>query len=51
MAKFLALNERLEGNWIQTVPGKAWFACLRLCGPLEPHFDMTSRMDEIELVK
>ena len=26
-------------NWIETVPGKNWFAILRLYGPLEPWFD------------
>ena len=28
-------------NWIQTVPGKKWFAILRLYGPLQPWFDKT----------
>jgi len=23
-------------NWVQTIPGKAWFTLLRLYGPLEP---------------
>ena len=27
--------EGKEANWIQTVPGKGWFACLRIYGPLE----------------
>ncbi|WP_394713449.1 DUF1254 domain-containing protein [Desulfogranum marinum] len=40
-----------EANWIQTVPGKGWFAALRLYGPLEPWFDKTWRPGEIELVK
>ncbi|HIL80619.1 MAG TPA: DUF1254 domain-containing protein [Myxococcales bacterium] len=38
-----------ESNWIQTVPGKAWFICLRLYGPLKPWFDKTWRPGEIEL--
>jgi hypothetical protein len=25
-----------QANWIATVPGKGWFAVLRLYGPLEP---------------
>jgi hypothetical protein len=37
-----------EKNWIQTVPGKAWFLCLRLYGPLESWFDKTWRPGEIE---
>jgi hypothetical protein len=36
-----------ESNWIQTVPGKAWFAMLRLYGPLQPWFDKTWRPGEI----
>jgi hypothetical protein len=37
-------------NWIQTVPGKGWFAALRLYGPLEPWFDKTWRPGEIDLL-
>ncbi len=37
-------------NWIQTIPGKGWFAVLRLYGPLEPWFDKTWRPGEIEQV-
>ncbi len=39
-----------ENNWIQTVPGKGWFAILRLYGPLEPWFDKTWRPGEFELL-
>lgn len=39
-----------EGNWIETVPGKGWFAVLRLYGPLEPWFDQTWRPGDIELI-
>lgn len=28
-------------NWTQTTPNKAWFAILRLYGPLQPWFDKT----------
>ena len=42
--------ESKESNWIQTVAGKAWFAILRLYGPLEPWFEKTWRPSEIELV-
>ena len=41
----------MENNWIQTVPGKGWFAVLRLYGPLEPWFDKTWRPGEFELVE
>jgi hypothetical protein len=40
-----------ENNWIQTVPGKGWFAILRLYGPLEPWFEKTWRPGEIVLVE
>ena len=39
-----------EANWIQTIPGKGWWAGLRLYGPLEPCFDQTWRPGEIEMV-
>lgn len=41
--------EGKEKNWIQTVPGKGWFTCLRLYGPLEPWFDQTWQPGDIEL--
>jgi hypothetical protein len=37
-----------ERNWIQTIPGKGWNAIFRLYGPLEPWFDKTWRLGEIE---
>ncbi len=40
-----------EGNWLQTIPGKSWFAILRMYGPLEPWINKTWRPGEIELVK
>jgi hypothetical protein len=39
-----------ESNWLQTIPGKAWFVALRMYGPLEPWLDQTWRPAEIELV-
>ena len=41
--------EGKEGNWVQTLPGKSWFAILRLYGPLEPWIDKSWRPGEIEL--
>jgi hypothetical protein len=38
-------------NWIQTIPGKGWFAMFRLYGPLEPWFDKTWKPGEIELIE
>jgi hypothetical protein len=43
--------EGKESNWIQTIPGKSWFTMFRLYGPLEPWFDKTWRLGEIELTK
>lgn len=40
-----------DGNWIQSIPGKGYFVCLRLYSPLEPFFDKSWRVSEIELVK
>jgi hypothetical protein len=40
-----------RGNWIQTAPGKGFFAILRLYGPLEPFFTKAWRPSEIELVR
>lgn len=40
-----------ENNWIETVPGKGWFAILRLYGPLEPWFDKSWRPGDIELLE
>jgi hypothetical protein len=40
----------LENNWIPTVPGRAWFAWFRLYAPLQPYFDRTWRLPDIEKV-
>jgi len=37
------------GNWIQTAPGKGFFAILRLYSPLKPFFDKSWRIGEFEL--
>jgi hypothetical protein len=38
----------LAKNWIQTIPGKAWFAYFRLYAPLEAYFDRSWRLPDIE---
>ena len=43
--------EGKEANWIQTVPGKAWFVLFRTYGPLKPWFDKTWQLNDFELVK
>jgi hypothetical protein len=37
-----------EGNWIQTLPSKGWFTFFRLYGPLQPWFDQTWKLPDIE---
>lgn len=41
----------LESNWIPTVPGKAWFTYLRLYGPLQPFFDRSWVLPDIETLQ
>ncbi|MGB5705057.1 MAG: DUF1214 domain-containing protein, partial [Polyangiales bacterium] len=43
-------SESRPMNWIQTVPGKGWFAILWLHGPLEPWLVRTWRPGEIERI-
>ena len=38
----------LEKNWIQTVPGQAWFTAFRFYAPLEPYFEKTWPLPNIE---
>ncbi|MDQ0894688.1 DUF1254 domain-containing protein [Agromyces ramosus] len=40
--------EGKESNWVETIPGKAWFQLFRIYGPLEPWFDQTWRLNEFE---
>jgi hypothetical protein len=40
-----------EKNWIQTVPGKGWFPIFRFYGPLDPFFDKSWRLNDIEKVE
>ena len=40
--------EGKESNWVETRPGKSWFPIVRLYGPLEPWFDQTWRLNELE---
>jgi hypothetical protein len=37
-----------EKNWLQTNPGQAWFAYFRLYGPLEPYFNKSWKLNDIE---
>jgi hypothetical protein len=40
-----------ESNWLQTVPQKSFFVCLRMYGPTEPWIDGKWRPSDVELVK
>ena len=40
-----------ESNWLQTVPGKAFFVCLRMYGPTEPWIEGVWRPSNVDLVK
>lgn len=42
--------EGKESNWIQTVSGKGWFTILRLYSPMQPFFDKSWKVGEIELL-
>lgn len=39
-----------ESNWVQTVPGKGWFAYFRFYGPTEPFFNKSWALPDIEEV-
>jgi len=39
-----------EGNWVQTLPGKAFCVILRLYGPLEAWFDKSWKPGDLQLV-
>ncbi len=40
-----------EGNWIATVPGKGYFAVLRLYGPTEEGINNSWKPGDIEKLK
>ena len=41
----------MESNWIQTVPGRAWFTYFRWYGPTEAYYDKSWRLPDIEKAK
>ncbi|SFM88500.1 DUF1254 domain-containing protein [Variovorax sp. OV329] len=47
---FSAKRPAHAGNWVQTVPGKSWFTIFRLYGPLQPWFDKSWRLPDIEQI-
>jgi hypothetical protein len=40
-----------EGNWLATVPGKGYFAILRLYGPTQPAIDKSWKPGDIERIQ
>jgi hypothetical protein len=40
-----------EKNWIQTVPGKAWFVGFRFYAPTKAYFDKSWPLPDVELMK
>jgi hypothetical protein len=40
-----------EGNWVQTLPDKAYCVIFRLYGPLAPWFDKTWKPGDLEMVE
>ena len=41
----------MESNWIQTLPGRAWFPYFRWYGPTEAYYDKSWRLPDIEQAK
>jgi hypothetical protein len=39
-----------EKNWVKTVAGKGWFPIFRFYGPLEPLYDKSWVLNDIEKV-
>ena len=40
-----------ESNWVQTIPGKGWFATVRIYGPTKTVFDGSWKLSEIKRIK
>ena len=40
-----------EKNWIETIPGRGWFPIFRLYGPLEPFFDKSWQLPDIDKLR
>jgi hypothetical protein len=43
--------EGKESNWLQTIPGKSFFVCLRMYGPTEPWIEGKWRPGDVKLLK
>ncbi|QIO32316.1 DUF1214 domain-containing protein [Bradyrhizobium sp. 1(2017)] len=40
-----------ENSWIETIPGKSFFAYFRLYGPEKPYFERSWKLPDIEEVQ
>jgi hypothetical protein len=40
-----------ESNWVQTVPGRAWFAYFRWYGPTDEFYDKSWKLPDFEAIK
>jgi hypothetical protein len=40
----------MESNWVETIPGRAWFSYFRWYGPTEAYYDKTWTLPDIEKV-
>jgi hypothetical protein len=40
-----------EARWVQTIPGKGWFAYFRIYGPEDPAFDGSWKPGDFDEVK
>ncbi len=41
----------MESNWIQTIPGKAWFVYFRWYGPTKEYYDKSWSLPDFEILK
>lgn len=41
----------MEANWVETIPGRAWFPYFRWYGPTEAYYDKSWQLPDIEPVK
>jgi len=48
---FSATKPAISDNWLQTIPGKSWFTIFRLYGPVQPWFDKSWKLPDIERVQ
>ncbi|MGI9523210.1 MAG: DUF1214 domain-containing protein [Hyphomicrobiaceae bacterium] len=40
-----------KGNWIKSIPARAWFPYFRFYGPTKPYFDQRWKLPQIEEIE